>query len=144
MDLNLLSNLEVLALTIYGEARGELIEGQVAVGCVIRNRVSNLRNYKDVCFEKYQFSCWNQNDPNYSILTELAGKIVIGGILDIDNLALTQCHWVAQGIMNLFILDNTHGARNYMTTKLFVSGDVPQWARAMKTSAVIGNHSFLV
>jgi spore germination cell wall hydrolase CwlJ-like protein len=34
-----LSQLDTLALTIYGEARGERVEGRVAVACVVRNRI---------------------------------------------------------------------------------------------------------
>ena len=33
----------VLGLTLYGEARGEPIEGQIAVACCIKNRVQLVR-----------------------------------------------------------------------------------------------------
>jgi len=61
-------NVEYMARTLWGEARGESEEGQVAVGHVIKNRVEKKTWYgktiKDVCLKKWQFSCWNENDPN--------------------------------------------------------------------------------
>ncbi|MEH7237702.1 cell wall hydrolase, partial [Bacillus sp. JJ1562] len=54
---------EWLAKMIYSEARGESLEGQIAVGAVIMNRVKSPlfpNNVKDVLFEKsygyYQFT----------------------------------------------------------------------------------------
>ena len=67
-------DVDVLARTIWGEARGEGFAGQVAVGWAIRNRVeADLGNdgkpdwwgegYVGVCKAPWQFSCWNKNDP---------------------------------------------------------------------------------
>ena len=36
--LDRLTDVQILALTLFGEARSEPIEGIVGVGCVIRNR----------------------------------------------------------------------------------------------------------
>src|SRR5258707_944915 len=51
-----LSDNEVLSLTLIGEARGEPIEGIIAVGCVIRIRMhhspAKYHNYSDVCLEQ--------------------------------------------------------------------------------------------
>ncbi len=61
MDTNLLH----LAKTIWGEARGENIETMLAVGWVVRNRLSAKRygkTYKDVVLQPFQFSCWNSGD----------------------------------------------------------------------------------
>jgi hypothetical protein len=144
--LSALSNEEILGLTIIGEARGEPIQGQVAVGCVIRNRLHNkpdkYRSYHDVCLKPKQFSCWNANDPNSSILMELAQKLITGAIL--NDPYYGQPMFVANGIVSWKILDNTLGARNYMTTALFNSEQRPNWARFPKTDPIkIGNHSFL-
>lgn len=57
-----------LAKTIYGEARGENIETMLAVAWVIRNRVNGPdwmgNDYRSVVLKPYQFSCWNEGDPN--------------------------------------------------------------------------------
>ena len=46
---------------------------------VIRNRADNPRwwgnDITDVCLKKYQFSCWNHNDPNYPRLTNEATRV---------------------------------------------------------------------
>jgi N-acetylmuramoyl-L-alanine amidase len=138
-----LSDMETLALTIYGEARGEPIEGQIAVGCVIRNRaLARKESYKEVCLEPKQFSCWNENDPNYSILSNLAEKMLsTNGLIPSD--ILKQCLYIAVGIINGAILDNTNGSNNYMTTDLYTA-NVVNWAREMKVSAVYGRQTFLV
>ena len=136
-----LSDIEVLALTIYGESRGEEISGQIAVGCVVRNRTTAGGYYKDTCLAPEQFSCWNQNDPNYEVLNELAQKLFNGETQ--DNPILNQCMWVAEGIMNHEIIDITSGAKNYLTHQLYNSGKV-DWTHGMKISTVIGNHVFLV
>ena len=61
-------NLEYMARTIWGEARGEDEQGKIAVGHVIKNRRDKQtwmgKTIKDVCLKKWQFSCWNENDPN--------------------------------------------------------------------------------
>ena len=136
-----LSDIEVLALTIYGESRGESIEGQIAVGCVVRNRTTAGGYYKDTCLAPEQFSCWNHNDPNFLILSNLALKLFKGETQ--DELVLMQCMWTAEGIMNHEIIDITKGAKNYMTNELYEMNR-PNWSKTLKVSVVIGNQTFLV
>ena len=136
-----LSDMEVLALTIFGESRGESIEGQIAVGCVVRNRTIAGGYYKDTCLEPKQFSCWNVDDPNYEMLIGEGQKLFVGDTT--DNAILNQCMWISEGIMNHELVDNTNGAKHYLTHQLYNSGKV-DWTHGMKISAVIGNHVFLV
>ena len=65
----------ILARTLWGEARGESLAGQIAVAWTIRNRVDdgNTKSwwgegYAGVCQKPYQFSCW-KNDPNFAYLS---------------------------------------------------------------------------
>jgi len=135
-----LSSIEILGLTIIGEARGESIEGQVAVGSVIRNRLLNgHRTYYDVCLAPKQFSCWNLNDPNRAVLVELAEMLLNGQAL--TSPAYRQCMFVAKGIVSHELMDNTNGAVNYMTTDLFESKTV-QWAENATNLSTKGNHTF--
>jgi spore germination cell wall hydrolase CwlJ-like protein len=67
---------DILARTLWGEARGEGLAGQIAVAWTIRNRVNDGKakswwgeGYAGVCLKPYQFSCWNKNDPNYPYLS---------------------------------------------------------------------------
>ncbi len=59
---------DVLAATLYAEARGEPEEGQRAVVHVIKNRARANRPYfggsdlKSICLHNYQFECWNGKD----------------------------------------------------------------------------------
>ena len=67
---------EIMAKTIYGEARGETREGQIAVACVIFNRFRSgkwfsAKTLAGVCLKPLQFSCWNKSDPNSQILANL-------------------------------------------------------------------------
>lgn len=139
-----LSPAEVLGLTIIGEARGERIEGQVAVGSVIRNRMTNnpakYHSLTTVCLEPWQFSCWNKNDPNRVILLEIAEKLVTGQILNSRH--HVQCMFVARGIESWAIMDNTNGALNYMTSSLFNGDNKPSWAKNAKNEKVIDHHTF--
>lgn len=56
------------AKTIWAEARGEPLEGQIAVANVILNRARQGGWWGDdvvkVCRKPKQFSCWNNGDPN--------------------------------------------------------------------------------
>ncbi|VVO24210.1 hypothetical protein PS723_04459 [Pseudomonas fluorescens] len=69
-------NRDILARTLWGEARGEGLAGQIAVAWTIRNRVNDGKakswwgeGYAGVCLKAWQFSCWNKNDPNYAYLS---------------------------------------------------------------------------
>jgi N-acetylmuramoyl-L-alanine amidase len=129
VDLSTLDEVAVLCLTIYGEARGEPIEGQIAVGCVIRNRVRTGMTYHQVCLAPMQFSCWNIDDPNYLILMNYAEH------MPTNDSVVRQCMWVATGIKNGDIMDNTRGALHYLTEKMF-DNERPQWARVIKSDPV--------
>jgi spore germination cell wall hydrolase CwlJ-like protein len=135
-----LTDPEILELTLFGEARGEPIEGQIAVGCVIRNRLHNnpakYKSYSDVCLEKEQFSCWNSNDPNYVMLLKMGTNLINGA-----NTTDRQCAWVAQGIINWAIRDNTNVALHYMTKELFMTNR-PTWAANVKDTQIIGKQIF--
>lgn len=139
-----LSGIQALALTIFGEARGEPIEGQIAVGCVVRNRLRNnpskYQSYHDVIFERLQFSCWNTNDPNYPRLLGIAQKLTDNR--DVGERQWKQCLWVAQGIVNVDVLDNTKSSLNYITRNLWNSNDKPTWAKNADINTEKGNHVF--
>ena len=71
-----LSQRDVVAMTILGEARGEGKAGMYAVACVIAQRVINRnKTAKQVCLQKgkriWQFSCWDERDPNRKKLPTL-------------------------------------------------------------------------
>lgn len=140
IDIAQLSDLEILTLTLIGESRGESIEGIVAVGCVIRNRVNTYKkSYSEVCLAPKQFSCWNLNDPNRVLLLELADDLILSGL---KQPSYIQCQYVAIGIYNHFITDNTHGALNYITLDLWNSTNRPSWAKDVNFAISKGSQIF--
>ncbi len=137
-----LADSEALFLTIVGEARGEPVEGQIAVANVILNRAKKRRqSIKEVCLAHNQFSCWNYDDPNRILLEELAKKILKGNYIYNDY---KQIQWVIEGVIGGKLDDNTRGTDHYMTTGLFYSENRPSWATNPKKELKIGEHTFLL
>ncbi|PIB57860.1 cell wall hydrolase, partial [Pseudomonas sp. 2822-17] len=102
--------LEWLAKMIYAEARGEPLEGQIAVGAVIMNRVNSSlfpNSVKEVLFEKssgvYQFTpaatgsinSASPNDMNMQAAIRAAnGEDPTNGSLFFYNPAKTGDTWI--------------------------------------------------
>lgn len=134
---------DALIRTIYGEARNQSAEGQRAVLCVIRNRAVAGAAYEKAhhkahplfgdgsiykaCHIKAQFSCWNKDDPNYSILSILppAGK-------PYKDLKARVIEWLNQD-------DIIDGATHYCTKA--VAHDT-SWTYDATQTAEIGAHVF--
>lgn len=127
---------EILILTLHGECRGEPYFGQVAVGCVIRNRVMDDRwpnSYKEVCLQPKQFSFWNQTLP----LSHLQA------ILGLEATKTLRC--LAMSLVTWMIPDVTHGANHYINA--FARPSEPKWAQNTKTitlwpGEIVGQHAF--
>ncbi len=140
MILRTLPAVIVLALLIWGEARGESVAGQIAVACVVRNRV--LRSGHDwiaVCLAPKQFSCFNADDPNYPKILRAADVLMTGELTP----ELAQALWISEGVIAGHVIDNTHGSQNYLATDLLQSEHAPRWALDRPILARIDNHSFL-
>ena len=137
-----LTPLQIAGLTIYGEARGERIEGRVAVGCVIRNRViagAYGKDYRGVCLRPWQFSCWRVEGgaANYHTVMLAAQSIRIGR----EGPALRECLWIAEGLVKNHLQDIVRGATHYMTRELWESKP-PKWAVGLTPVIGIGGHVF--
>ena len=118
--------IDTLARTLYGEARGEGRGGMELVASAIMNRVKFAQarggywwgyTVQDVCLMPWQFSCWNVGDPNrpiietvtvaddpaFGLALKIAGQAVRGELADLVNGA-THYHnatvlpaWAGQG-----------------------------------------------
>lgn len=134
----------LLALLIFGEARGEPIEGQVGVANVVKNRVKQrVSTWKYEILKPKQFSCFNSNDPNRAYLENLVekGPIILSGK---EAKIWEQCLWISEGILLDKLLDNTKGANHYLTKELFNNlGKRPEWADPKKITTILGGHVFL-
>lgn len=131
-------DIDTLTRTLYGEARGESRLGQVAVAWVIKNRVNpkrmRRRTVQRVCTEPWQFSCWNENDPNRNKLIALSQT-------DGEYRRLRQ---VAEDVLFIVIPDPTSGANHYLNEKFLRRlNALPSWFDVSKMTARIGDHTFL-
>ena len=124
--------IDTLARTLWGEARGEGKEGMEAVAAVIVNRVNDDRwpsSFSGVCKQPWQFSCWNENDPNLPKLKAVTKE---------DEVFVVALE-VARKAVNGQLLNLLGGANHYFTTGL-----APKWANNMRTVAVTGGHKFMI
>ena len=133
---------EVLACTLYGEARGEYallnggIASLIAVGNVVLNRVKAKtwfgKTVAEVCQKPFQFSCWNKGDHNFKI---------IQGIVRSDPL-FERCFFIAQNLNQCPPQwpDLTQGATHYYALG---EGFKPSWASSLTPTFQIGKHLFL-
>jgi spore germination cell wall hydrolase CwlJ-like protein len=128
--------IDVLARTIFGEARGEPVKGMEAVANVILNRV-RISEKKGrywwgngiigVCQKPYQFSCWNKSDPSYQRLINVTES----------NIHFATALRIARRAVINALRDNTQGATHYHAD--YVS---PYWARGEVPVCSIGRHIF--
>lgn len=133
-----LTDAQLLAVCLYGEARGESREGKIAVASVIKERVKKGgwfgMGYHGVILKPYQFSCFLTGDPNFAKLYDIAG--------DFDrsvqkSRALQECYEIARGIIDNTIQRNVR-ATHYKT----VNCTHGAWSDKMTQVAVIGAHRF--
>lgn len=136
-----LTDRDVCVATIFGEARGEPIEGKVAVACVLRNRVAAGRfgkGYREVALAPKQFSCWNADGSvNYESVLQAARQLQEGS----PGPVLRECAWVFDGVRDGVLFDRSNAATHYATNAAIAAGHVA-WAKGLVPCAVIGNHSF--
>lgn len=127
---------EVLARTLYGEARGEPVRGKEAVAAVIMNRVRKAEarggwwwgdDVIGVCLKPWQFSCWNPGDPNRARILAVTA----------DNKTFATCLRIARRAIAGGLDDPTGGATHYHNRSVH-----PPWAWNHAPSAEIGGHLF--
>lgn len=127
---------DVMARTIWGEARGEGGAGMRAVAAVIMNRVAVAQarggywwggSVTQVCQKPYQFSCWNKDDANFR-------KIVAVDDADPQFAAALR---MAREVIEGRGCDPTGGATHYHAAEI-----TPYWSRGHKPAAIIGRHIF--
>lgn len=96
-----LSDREIIALTLLGEARGEGTIGMTAVACVISNRAQERHaTPARVCLQPKQFSCWNGGVNPKLLRTaaaiqalEIADLVLAGELPDITEHANHYCRF---------------------------------------------------
>ena len=126
-----MNDVETLARTIFGEARGELYGGQVAVANVIMNRVARPgwwgSDIVGVCIAPSQFSCWNSDDPNRRRILDL----------DLESRLGKPFVVIATAAIAGALVDVT-----FRSTHYYAAPPIPYWARGKKPVIEIGRHRF--
>jgi len=127
---------DVLARTLWGEARGEGTAGMQAVANVICNRVKKAQkhggywwgsNVIQVCQKPYQFSCWNRTDPNHLKLLEV----------EESDLYFATALRIARRALAGSLEDITNGATHYHAESVS-----PFWSKDQEPLTRIGKHLF--
>lgn len=123
-------DIDIVARTAYGEARGEGSEGLYAVCCVIRNRVRDPgwwgNTWSSVCLKRAQFSCWNPGDPNRAVIEQV----------NESEHRFRMARKVAQRVID-GSPDITDGATHYHTRDV-----APAWSQGRRPTMTIGAHLF--
>ncbi len=146
----------VLAMTLWGEARGGTIEAKAAVASVIMRRAEapagrffpkahdgaglNER-VKRVCLQPWQFSCFNSEDPNRAKLLSPERH---------DSLQVWQeCIAVAALALDGLMRDPTRGADHYFSPAYATSEsgvltikNRPKWAEGRTPTLTLRGFMF--
>lgn len=126
---------DALTLTIWGEARGEPIEGKHGVACVIRNRVlthyRGANSYVDVCLAHAQFSAWT--DEAQAMKGE---EVALAG--SSPDPVLKLCGEIASATISGILPDITHGANHYYALTM----PPPSWALNATPLVTLGRQRF--
>ncbi len=123
------NELTLLTMCIYGESRSESYEGKLAIGYVVMNRLKERKWFgktlREVILKPYQFSCFNQNDPNYRKLFKPQVRY------------WKECFKAAWNAYSKLGQDPTEGANHYCRYNI-----TPKWIHKMDHKKKIGNHIF--
>lgn len=128
--------IDILARTMWGEARNEGTKGMEAVASVVLNRVAVAEAHKGywwgndivgVCLKPFQFSCWNMNDPNRPKLLAVTER----------NIHFATALRIARRAFHGVLTDATYGATHYHTLDI-----LPRWAEGEPPTCTIGRHIF--
>lgn len=133
------TDLDILARTLWGEARSEGMIGMEAVAHVVHNRVAARswwgRDIVGVCHKAWQFSCWNANDPNRAKLLQLTTATVSFSVA----LAAARSVMKLESEGRRAASDPTNGATHYYAPRVV---STPNWAQGKRPCASIGGHEF--
>ena len=85
---------DTIARTIYGEARGEPLEGKIAVAWTVVNRFRkgswlSGRTLAATALKRKQYSCWNKGDPNREQIDNITA----------EDQMYQLCLWCALGVV---------------------------------------------
>ncbi|MEQ9486045.1 cell wall hydrolase [Coleofasciculus sp. F4-SAH-05] len=134
---SLANDIDILARTIYGEARGESDQGKEAVAWSVINRVNYAQarggywwgnTIRDVCLKPWQYSCWNRNNPNRPVILNVTAS----------NSVFARCLKIAEDVIARRISTPVDDATHYYADYI----SPPFWVRSGTFVIKIGVHLF--
>ncbi|AIK96408.1 cell wall hydrolase [Candidatus Odyssella acanthamoebae] len=133
-----MNEIQILARTIFGEARGEYhrvdggLASLIAIANVVKNRQKQQTWYgktiSEICQKPYQFSCWNPHDPNQKLITTTITDPLFDICLKVADMVIKD-HWP----------DLTRGCDHYHASTIV---SFPTWSLTAKPKVKIGRHIF--
>ena len=140
-----ISDLEIMAKTVWGESRGDGPAGMEAVAHVILNRAEAAQAYiknndrirhplfgngtiTHACKARWQFSCWNDDDPNLDKMARLT----------LGDSVFCNCIQAALKVI-MGAVDFTGGALHYYAKSM---KKPPAWHKGEKPSYETLQHIF--
>jgi spore germination cell wall hydrolase CwlJ-like protein len=130
-NINDLSDLEVVARTISGEADNQTYPAKQGVGSTILKRVQlqwqHETTARGVCLHPEQYDCWL---PGADYDRIMSPDIV-------EDPCYQDCLMIAQAVLDGTLQDNTNGADSYENTNAGA-----YWAKGLTPTAVIDGLSF--
>jgi hypothetical protein len=133
-------DLDIATRTLYGEGekRGGGAEDEKLIAWVIRNRAEYAQEVgghwwgdtiEKVCLHPWQFSCWNQNDPNRAV--------IVG--LNATSSEYKRCEAIARNVFESpRNSDPTKSADHYFHDSI----DAPNWSKQGIRTISLGGHNF--
>jgi spore germination cell wall hydrolase CwlJ-like protein len=131
------SDIEVIAATLIGEAGGEGDKGMQAIKNVLDNRASKKGTTSaGEALRPKQFSMWNRASANVSVRSDFDSELInsiIKGYKSHEK--WSKAVDLASGILSDITKDATlYYAHNKIKP--------PYWTKNWKQTAIIGNHTF--
>lgn len=126
------NDVDILARTVWGEARSEGRAGMQAVANVVMNRYRQRTTrfgltIAEVCQKPKQFSCWNIGDPNRAKMIAVT----------LNDAAFRVAYEIAQNAASGKLTDITNGSDHYHTAAIS-----PTWSSGQVPTKIIGTHKF--
>lgn len=125
-DTDQFTDLQILAMTLIGEAESLGEQGMEEVACVILNRSkANLAwmggdNIRQICLQPFQFSCWNNSSDNAD-----RQRILDIAIKTPSYAAYVLALRIAGDALASRLIDSTNSAVSYFDRRYCY----PQWAK---------------
>lgn len=123
------ADIDILARTVYGEARGEPFDGMCAVAWTVINRTNKQswfgKTIRDVCLKPWQYTCWHDQ------------KDKLLGVAE-TNKSFMRCKAAVLLVLSGGWADVTKGSTHYYADHI----PEPKWAVGKKPVATIGHHRF--